>query len=206
VTAEADADGDLDARIIDPADRAIALAPDDMRAYVAKSYYLALAGRASEALGAADAGLATTPNSAPLLDAWTLAQIVLGHFEQAKSDAEQAMRLSPRDPELPTRLMNSGMAELGSGISTPLGSNSKRRSTPATTRSYPTRIWRPPIRSQASGLRRMRRSQMLAVSIPTSPSSGWPNTRRLCLRYSRACARPGWPKNEAGAKTVRQVF
>jgi TolB-like protein/class 3 adenylate cyclase/Flp pilus assembly protein TadD len=112
---EADADANLDAKIIDPADRAIALAPDDMRAYVAKSFYLAVTGRPVEALGAADAGLAINPNSAPLLDARTLAEIVLGRVEQAKSDAQQAARLSPRDPELPNRLINLGMAELGLG-------------------------------------------------------------------------------------------
>ena len=70
-----------------------------MRAYVAKSFYLAVTGRASEALRAADSGLAINPNSAPLLDARTLAEIVLGRFEQAKSDAQQAMQLSPRDPK-----------------------------------------------------------------------------------------------------------
>ena len=113
--AEATAEPDLDAKIVDPADRAITLAPDDMRAYVAKSFYLAITGRASEALRTANSGLAINPNSAPLLDARTLAEIVLGHFEQAKSDAQQAMLLSPRDPEVPNRLMNLGMAELGLG-------------------------------------------------------------------------------------------
>ena len=112
---ETGAEANLDARIIDPADRAIALAPDDMRAYVAKSSYLALTGRAAEALRSADSGLTINPNSAPLLDARTLAEIVLGRFEQAKSDSERAMQLSPRDPEIPNRLMNLGMAELGLG-------------------------------------------------------------------------------------------
>jgi adenylate cyclase len=112
---EGEAGASLDAKIIDPADRAIGLAPDDMRAYTAKSFYLALTGRAAEALRAAEAGLAINPNSAPLLDARALAGIVLGRFEQAKSDAEQAMRLSPRDPEIPNRFMNLGMAELGLG-------------------------------------------------------------------------------------------
>ena len=102
-------------KIIDQADRAIALAPDNMRAYAAKSFYLADTGRANEALRAADSGLAIDPNNAPLLDARTLAEIVLGRFEQAKSDAQQAMRLSPRDPETPNRLINLGMAELGLG-------------------------------------------------------------------------------------------
>jgi len=112
---EATAETNLDGKIIDQADRAIALAPDNLRAYAAKSFYLADTGRASEALRAADSGLAIDPNNAPLLDARTLAEIVLGRFEQAKSDAQQAMRLSPRDPETPNRLINLGMAELGLG-------------------------------------------------------------------------------------------
>jgi adenylate cyclase len=112
---EATAETNLDEKIIDQADRAIALAPDNMRAYAAKSFYLAATGRANEALRAAESGLAIDPNDAPLLDARTLAEIVLGRFEQAKSDAEQAMRLSPRDPETPNRLINLGMAELGLG-------------------------------------------------------------------------------------------
>jgi adenylate cyclase len=112
---EAATETNLDGKIIDQADRAIALAPDNMRAYAAKSFYLADTGRANEALRAADAGLAIDPNNAPLLDARTLAEIVLERFEQAKSDAQQAMRLSPRDPETPNRLINLGMAELGLG-------------------------------------------------------------------------------------------
>jgi len=112
---EATAETNLDTKVIDQADRAIALAPDNMRAYAAKGFYLANTGRANEALRAADSGLAIDPNNAPLLDARTLAEIVLGRFEQAKSDAQQAMRLSPRDPETPNRLINLGMAELGLG-------------------------------------------------------------------------------------------
>ncbi len=112
---EANTETNLDSKIIDQANRAIALAPDNMRAYAAKSFYLADTGRANEALRAADSGLAIDPNNAPLLDARTLAEIALGRFEQAKSDAQQAMRSSPRDPETPNRLINLGMAELGLG-------------------------------------------------------------------------------------------
>ncbi len=106
---------DFDAKIIDQADRAIALAPDNMRAYSAKSFYLAVSHRADGALRAADAGLAIDPNYAPLLDARANAETALGRFAQAKADADQAMRLSPRDPEMANRLMNLGMAELGLG-------------------------------------------------------------------------------------------
>ena len=112
---EAAPETNLDAKIVDQADRAIALAPDSLRAYAAKSFYLADTGRANEALRAANSGLAIDSNNAPLLDARTLAEIVLGRFEQAKSDAQQALRLSPRDPETPNRLINLGMAELGLG-------------------------------------------------------------------------------------------
>jgi hypothetical protein len=96
-----------------------------MRAYVAKSFYLAVMGRANEALRGADSGLAIDPNSASLLDARTLAEIVVGRFEQAKSDAQQTMRLSPRYPETANRVVNLGMAELGLWNSTPPSASSK---------------------------------------------------------------------------------
>jgi adenylate cyclase len=106
---------DLEAKIIGQADRAIALAPDNMRAYAAKSFYLTVTGRATEALRAADAGLAVNANYVPLLDARALAETALGNFEQAKSDAQQAMRLSPRGAELASRRLALGLAELGLG-------------------------------------------------------------------------------------------
>jgi tetratricopeptide (TPR) repeat protein len=106
---------DFDSKIVEQADRAIALAPENMRAYYAKSTYLNVTHRANEALRAADAGLAINPNYAPLLDARAFAESALGRFEQAKSDAQLAMRLSPRDAETPTRLLGLGMAELGLG-------------------------------------------------------------------------------------------
>jgi adenylate cyclase len=83
---------DFDTKIIGQADRAIVVAPDNMRAYVAKSYYLAVSNRAGDALRAANAGLAINPNYAPLLDARALAETALGRFEEAKSDAQLAMR------------------------------------------------------------------------------------------------------------------
>ena len=104
---------DFDAKVVGQADRAIALAPDNMRAYLAKSYYLNLTNRSDEALRVADAGLAINPNYAPLLDARVAAETVLGRFDQAKSDAQEAMRLSSRDPEMATRHLNLGLAELG---------------------------------------------------------------------------------------------
>ena len=91
---------DYDAKIIVQADRAIALAPENGWAHYAKSMYLDLSRRANEAFGAADAGLAVNPNFALLYGARAVAETSLGHFEQAKSDLRQAMRLSPREPRI----------------------------------------------------------------------------------------------------------
>ena len=55
---------------------------------------------------------------------------LLGRFEQAKSDVQQAMRLSPRDP-LAIVHMIWAMRNSGSDISTPQSRNSTRRSTRA---------------------------------------------------------------------------
>jgi len=109
----ADADTDYDAKIIGPADRAIALAPDTMTAYLAKGAYLTLSRRANDALGADNAGLAINPNFAPLYAARGGAEISLGHFDQAKSDIEQAMKISPLDPLNGFRHMQLGDVELG---------------------------------------------------------------------------------------------
>ena len=55
---------DYDAKVIGQADRAIALAPDSVQAYVTKSAYLRTSRRAEESLRTADAGLAINPNYA----------------------------------------------------------------------------------------------------------------------------------------------
>jgi TolB-like protein/DNA-binding winged helix-turn-helix (wHTH) protein len=103
---------DYDAKILGQANRAIAVAPDNVRAYYAKSIYLFLR-RPNEALGAADAGLAVNSNYANLYEARGFAEVSLGRFEQAKSDTQQAMRLSPRDPYLGSWHQVLGDAELG---------------------------------------------------------------------------------------------
>ena len=89
-----------DTKILSTADRAITLDRDNIRAYLAKSFYLLVSSRPSEALRAANAGLAIDPNSASLLATRSLAETYLHQFEQAKSDVQQAMSLSPRDPAL----------------------------------------------------------------------------------------------------------
>jgi hypothetical protein len=56
---------DYEAKILSQADRAIALAPDNMWAHNVKSLYLTISQRANEGLSAADAGLSINPDDPP---------------------------------------------------------------------------------------------------------------------------------------------
>jgi tetratricopeptide (TPR) repeat protein len=89
--------------------------PDNARAYWVKSLYLSNVHRANEAFGVADAGLAIDPNYAHLYVARNVAEVTLGRFEQAKSDVQQAMSLSPRDPSNGWFHWQLGIAEFGLG-------------------------------------------------------------------------------------------
>jgi adenylate cyclase len=106
---------DYDAKVLEPTNRAIALDPNNIRAYYTKAEYLVLSRRASEALSAADAGLAVNPNDAVLLLARADAENALGRYEQAKADMESAIRLSPRDPIIAYFHVIVGDAEIGLG-------------------------------------------------------------------------------------------
>jgi adenylate cyclase len=91
---------DYDATILGLVDRAIALDRRNIRAHLTKGSYLAMSGRPEDAVRALDAGLAIDPNAAGLLATRSTANDYLGRFEQAKSDIQQAMLLSPRDPAM----------------------------------------------------------------------------------------------------------
>jgi adenylate cyclase len=106
---------DYQAKILGQAERAISLAPGGSDAYYVKSFYLFVSRRWNDSLGAANAGLAIDPNNAALYSVRGLAEISLGRFEQAKSDALQAIRLSPRDPFVGGWHLGIGDAELGLG-------------------------------------------------------------------------------------------
>ena len=106
---------DYDGKVIGQADRAIALAPDDVRGYYPKSVYLRMSNRAKEAVQVAGDGLAVNPNSNQLYGARSAAEVALGRFEQAKSDAQESIRLSPRDPQVGLRYVTLGDAEVGLG-------------------------------------------------------------------------------------------
>ena len=66
-------------------------------------------------MASADAGLAINPNFVLLYRPRTLAENSLGRFEQAKADAERAMRLSPRDPYIGIFHVIVGDAEISLG-------------------------------------------------------------------------------------------
>lgn len=63
----------------------------------------------------ADAGFAINPNYAPLYATRSVAEIALGRFEQAKTDVEKAMRLSPCDPAMGQGHFNLSVVEFESG-------------------------------------------------------------------------------------------
>jgi adenylate cyclase len=106
---------DYDAKILGQADRAIGLAPDYDQPYVFKSFYLGDAHRLEEAVSTANAGLAVNPNDPSLYQARSAPEIALGRFDQAKSDLQQAIRLSPRDPFAAFSYTELGDIEIGSG-------------------------------------------------------------------------------------------
>ena len=106
---------DYEDKVLGQANRAINLSPSDAYVYYPKANYLALSGRSNEALGAADAGLSVNPNFVLLYIPRAIAENSLGRFEQAKTDAEQAIRLSPRDPAIGTLHVIVGDAEISLG-------------------------------------------------------------------------------------------
>jgi TolB-like protein len=106
---------DYGAKIIGQADRAIAIAPDTLFAYTAKSQYLSHTGRVNEALRVADAQIAANSNYPSGYANRGQAEIYLGQFEKAKSDLQQPMRLSPRDPRMGWYHDLMANAELGLG-------------------------------------------------------------------------------------------
>jgi adenylate cyclase len=110
-----DRDVDYDGKVVGLADRSIAIAPDDPRPYSVKSVYLTNGNHPVEGLRAADAGLALNPNDAQLHAARGLAENYLGHFEQGIAEVQQAMRLSPRDPNAGAWHDFAAEAELGLG-------------------------------------------------------------------------------------------
>jgi adenylate cyclase len=101
--------------VIGPADRALAINPGNGMAAYAKGLFLALTGQFAEAKSIAEAALQHNPNLAPLYAMLSVINTGRGDYEQAKSDIEQAMRLSSRDPQLGLWEFLYGRADLGLG-------------------------------------------------------------------------------------------
>ncbi len=106
---------DYEAKVLGQADQAIALAPRTAWNYSAKVNWLTLTGRAKEGLRVADAEVAVNPNYAAAYSYRANAHRFLHEFEQAKSDLQQAIRLSPLDPRMGAFLDKLGWVELGLG-------------------------------------------------------------------------------------------
>jgi adenylate cyclase len=106
---------DYDDKILGPLNHAIAIAPNYDKPYWVKSDYLAFSHRFDEAIRVADAGLAVNPNNPYLYGARATAETSLGRFDEAKSDLQQAIRLSPRDPNTTVNHTQLGDVEIGAG-------------------------------------------------------------------------------------------
>ena len=141
---------DYDTKILGPANQAINLAPDGPGVYFPKAQYLGLSRRPSEALAAADAGLAVNPNDVGLLIARAIAENSLGRYEQAKADMERAIRLSPRDRYLGVFHVDLGEAEIGLGdFDAAIDEFHKAIERACSRCSTSTRTWRPRTRMLA---------------------------------------------------------
>ena len=92
---------DYEAKILGQADRAIGIAPDTLFAYTTKSQYLSHVRP-----GERRAPRRRRPDRDQsklrlgICLSWSSPRLFLGQFEQAKSDLQQPMRLSPRDPRM----------------------------------------------------------------------------------------------------------
>jgi adenylate cyclase len=110
-----DSEVDYDLKVLGQADHALALDRDNILAFLAKSFYLQGTSHHNEARRVVDVGLAIDPNNALLYATRSIVETYLGQFEEAKSDVQQAMRLSPRDPALSQWHNWLADAELGLG-------------------------------------------------------------------------------------------
>ncbi len=106
-------DTDYDAKIFGLTNRSIELVPNHAYGYAAKAMYLIFSDRPREALDVTDVGLGRNPNASLLYLQRSMAETSLGRFEQAKSDAQQALKLEPRGPLSIWAYQALGDAELG---------------------------------------------------------------------------------------------
>ncbi len=110
-----DSQGDHEAKTIRLADRAIALNPNNVLAYIAKGIFFVTVNRLAEALVTAETGLRYNPSAARLFFVRANAKQGLGRHEEAIADYRHAIELSPREPIIGAWYAQIGGNELSLG-------------------------------------------------------------------------------------------
>jgi tetratricopeptide (TPR) repeat protein len=93
-------------------DRALAASPRSPTAHLAKGIVLRALDRCEEAIPECETALAINPNSASALDNLADCKLLTGSPEEVIPLAEQAIRLSPRDPRIGYFYIRIGHAHL----------------------------------------------------------------------------------------------
>jgi adenylate cyclase len=91
---------------------ALAIAPRDPRAHIAKGQVLRVQGRLEEAISEYETVLASNPNEVEALAAIGRCRIFIGPIDEAIPAQELAIRLSPRDPAIGFWYFRIGQAHL----------------------------------------------------------------------------------------------
>jgi adenylate cyclase len=94
------------------ADRAIALKPTYAKGHLSKGFVWYEQGRMHQALAAFEHAAALDPNDGVVQSAIAAANLMLGRAEQAPDRLHNAMRRSPRDPELPVWHLYMGVTQM----------------------------------------------------------------------------------------------
>jgi len=92
--------------------KALTLAPDSADAHISRARVLQLSGAPERALRECELATSLDRNHAEAHALTGLMKIFLGRFEETEAHALQAMRLSPRDPELGRWYFHIGAAQL----------------------------------------------------------------------------------------------
>jgi TolB-like protein len=100
------------ARALTLIDRALAASPRSPTAHLAKGIVMRALDRCEEAIPECETALAINPNSAGALDNLADCKLLTGSLEGAITLAQQAIRLSPRDPRIGYFYIRIGHAHL----------------------------------------------------------------------------------------------
>ena len=91
---------DYPAKILDLANWAIEIDPNNVAAHIAKTYGFSFDGRWQEVIRAATAGLALNPTSAALYTARGAAEGQVDRYDEFVSDRDRATHLNSHDPDM----------------------------------------------------------------------------------------------------------